>query len=161
MKNNPLGLNITDVLFLVGMRSRTGELVIESGNNIGTMLMYEGKILQAFSPYSRAIGDQLVEDGLISETELIETLKLQKKTEYIPLGGYLLKLGKVSYEVIEDLVHAQIRQSVKEFQTWDDANFTFLDKKIKPFDRISLGVREFIPPSTVEATKNLLSVEFR
>ncbi len=161
MKNNPLGLNITDVLFLVGMRSRTGELVIEAGNNIGTMLMYEGKILQAFSPYSRAIGDQLVEDGLISETELIETLKLQKKNEYIPLGGHLLKLGKVSYEVIENMVHAQIRQSVKEFQTWDDANFTFLDKKIKPYDLISLGVREFIPPSTVEATKNFLSVDSR
>jgi hypothetical protein len=161
MKNNPLGLNITDVLFLVGMRSRTGELVIESGNNIGTMLIYEGKILQAFSPYSRAIGDQLVEDGLISETELIETLKLQKKNEYIPLGGHLLKMGKVSYEVIENMVHAQIRQSVKEFQTWDDANFTFLDKKIKPHDLISLGVREFIPQSTVEATKNLLSAESR
>ncbi|HUI45776.1 MAG TPA: DUF4388 domain-containing protein [Nitrospirota bacterium] len=159
MKNNPLGLNITDVLFLVGMRSRTGELVIESGNNIGTMLMYEGKILQAFSPYSRAIGDLLVEDGLISETELIETLKLQKKNEYIPLGGHLLKMGKVSYEVIEDMVHAQIRQSVKEFQTWDDANFMFLDKKLKPYDRISLGVHEFIPASTVEATKNFLFVE--
>jgi len=160
MKNNPLGLNITDVLFLVGMRSRTGELVIESGNNIGTMLIYEGKVLQAFSPYSRAIGDLLVEDGMISETELIETLKYQKKNEYIPLGGHFLKMGKVSYEVLEDMVHAQIRQSVKEFQTWEGASFSFLDKKIKPFDRISLSLHEFMPQSIVEATKNFLSVEF-
>src|SRR5208337_5611461 len=104
MKNNPLGLNIADILLLAGIRSRTGELVIESGNNIGTVLMHDGKILQAFSPYSRAIGDLLVEDGLISETELIETLKFQKKNEYMPLGGLLFKTGKVTLEIIEMMV---------------------------------------------------------
>jgi hypothetical protein len=60
------------------MQHRTGELTLESGNNIGTILLYKGDILQAFSPYSRAIGDLLVEVGLIIETELIDTLKLQK-----------------------------------------------------------------------------------
>jgi len=158
MKNNPLGLNIADILLLAGIRSRTGELVIESGNNIGTVLMHDGKILQAFSPYSRAIGDLLVEDGLISETELIETLKFQKKNEYMPLGGLLFKTGKVTLEIIEMMVHEQIRQSMKEFETWDDVNFSFLDKELKPYDRISLNVHEFISPATVEATKSFLSV---
>jgi uncharacterized protein DUF4388 len=158
MKNNPLGLNIADVLLVAGIRSRTGELIIESGNNIGTVLMHDGKILQAFSPYSRAIGDLLVEDGLISELELIETLKIQKKNEYIPLGGLLFKTGKVKLEIIEMMVHEQIRESMKEFETWVDVNFSFLDKDLKPYDRISLNVHEFIPPTTVEATKNFLSV---
>ena len=157
MKDSHLGLSIVDVLFFVGMRSRKGELVVESGNNIGTVLMNGGKILQAFSPYSRAIGDLLVEDGLISETELIETLALQKKSNYIPLGGLLLKKGKVTFEVIERLVHEQIRQSIREFQTWNDANFSFLDKEMEPYDRIGLSILEFIPPSTVETMKSFLS----
>jgi hypothetical protein len=51
------------------------------------MLLHKGKILQAYSPYSRAIGDLLVEDGIISEAELLDTLKLQKMSPSSPLGG--------------------------------------------------------------------------
>ena len=77
-----------------GMQLRTGELSLEAGNNIGTMLFYKGGILQAFSPYSRAIDDLLVEDGLITETELIDTLKLQKMSPSSQLGGGMfLKTG--------------------------------------------------------------------
>ncbi len=149
---------IEDVLFLLGIQARTGELAIESGNNIGMMLLHEGKILQACSPYSRAIGDLLVEDGLISDTELIETLKLQKRSEYMPLGGLLLKMGKVTFEVIEMMVHEQIRQAMKEFQSWEDVNLNFLGKDLKPHDHIRLGVHEFIPPETIESARAFLSI---
>ncbi len=159
MKTTASGLTLEDVLFLLGMQALTGELLVESGNNIGTMLLHQGKILQASSPYSRAIGDLLVEDGLISDTELIETLKLQKRNKYMPLGGLLLKMGKVTFEVIEMMVHEQIRQAMKEFQPWGNINLSFLDKNLKPYDRISLGVHEFIPPTTFESAKTFLSVE--
>jgi|GEM_PF-2044318 len=159
MKTNSLNLTLHDVLFLIGIRGRTGELVIESGNNIGTVLVSQGTILQAFSPYSRAIGDLLVEDGLISETELIETLKIQKRNDYTPIGGLLLKLGKVTFEVIEMMVHEQIRQAIKEFQTWNDVNFSFIDKDIVIYDRIHLTVHEFIPPETLRSAKTFVSFE--
>lgn len=79
------------MLFIIGMQLRTGELVLEFGNNIGTMLLQKGKILQAFSPYSRAIGDLLVEDGIINDAELLDTLKLQKMSSFSPLGGDVLE----------------------------------------------------------------------
>ena len=73
------------------MQHRTEELTLEAGNKIGTILLCKGAILQAISPYSppysRAIGDLLVEDGLIIETELIDTLKLQKIDSSLPLAG--------------------------------------------------------------------------
>ncbi len=159
MKNNSFGLSLTDVLFLAGMQAKTGELVLESGNNIGTMLMHRGKILQAFSPYSRAIGDLLVEDGLISDTELIETLKIQKRNAYSPLGALLLKMGRVTFEVVEMMVHEQIRQSVKEFQTWKPVNFNFVDKQLEPYDRIHLTVHEFLAPEIIESAKAFLAAE--
>lgn len=143
------GFSLQDVLLLVGMHVRTGELTIESGNNIGTVLFHKGKILQAFSPYSRAIGDLLVEDGLITDEELIETLQFQKKTAYSPLGALLLKTGRVSLEIIESMVHAQIRQAVNEFKVWNDLGYSFSDKDIQPYDRIHLMVSEFILPETL------------
>ncbi|HTG01779.1 MAG TPA: DUF4388 domain-containing protein [Nitrospirota bacterium] len=157
MKMNPLGLTLTDVLFLLGMHSRTGELVVESGNNIGTLLFHKGRILQAFSPYSRAIGDLLVEDGLVTESDLLETLRLQKQNANIPLGALLLKTGKVTFEIIEMLVHEQIRQAIKEFLSWDAVSFSFTDKHLNPFDRINLSVYEFIPLLTIQSAKGFLS----
>ena len=66
MKAESSGFSVKDVLFIIGMLLHTGELVLESENNIGTMLLHEGKVLGAyFSLYSRAIGDLLVEDGII------------------------------------------------------------------------------------------------
>ena len=155
--NNKFELSLQEVFLLLGARERTGELTIEAGNNIGTLFICRGKILQASSPYARAIGDLLVENGMISESELIETLKIQKRSEYIPLGGLLLKLGKATFEIVEMMVHEQIRQAVKEFQSWNNANFSFLDKDIKPYDRIHLTLYEFIPPSTIESAQTFLS----
>ena len=75
-------INFQDALLIIGIKESTGEMTLESGNNIGHMLFYRGRILQAMSPYSRAIGDLLVEEGLLQEVELIETLQLQKKNPY-------------------------------------------------------------------------------
>lgn len=159
MKADSSGFSLHEMLFLAGMRLRTGELVLEAGNNIGTILFHKGKIIQAFSPYSRAIGDLLVEDGLLSETELIETLKFQKKSADSPLGGMLLKTGKITFEVVEIMVMEQIRLSVKEFLSWKDPNFTFTDKDIQPYDRIHLPTHEFINPDILQFAASFLSLE--
>ena len=159
MKNNLLGLTLGDVLLLLGVRARTGELIIESGNNIGTILVHDGKILQVFSPYSRAIGDLMVEDGLLTDSELIETLKTQKRNMHSPLGGILVKMGRVTYEVIETMVHEQIRQSVKEFQSWNNASFSFIEKESTPYDHIHLMIHEFVPADTLQSAKTFLSLE--
>lgn len=159
MKAHSLNLSLPDILFLIGVQARTGELLMEAGNNIGTMLFHRGKILQAFSPYSRAIGDLTVEKGLITEAELLEMLKLQKMSDYTPLGALLLKTGKVTFEVIEMMVHEQIRQAVKEFKSWNKLNYSFSPKDITPFDRIHLPTQEFIPAETIHAAKTFLSYE--
>jgi hypothetical protein len=157
MKLDPLGFSLQDVLFLIGIQGRSGELAVESGNNIGTILFHKGEILQAFSPYSRAIGDLLVEDGLISEADLLETLKLQKKSTYAPLGSLLLKTGKVTFEVIEMMVHEQIRQALKEFLVWKNLSLSFTDKEVPTYDSIHLATTEFIQPDVLKAARTFLS----
>ena len=66
-------------------------------------------------------------------------------------------MGKVTLEIVEMMVHAQIRQAVKEYQSWKNSNFSFQDKDIKPYDRIHLTLNEFIPPSTIESATAFLS----
>jgi Domain of unknown function (DUF4388) len=158
MKTDSLGFSLSDILFLIGMQARTGELVLESGNNIGTMVFHKGTILQAFSPYSRAIGDLLVEGGLIDEEELMESLMRQKRSAYAPLGSLLKKKGKVTLQVIEVMVHEQIRQAMKEFQSWKGLKVNFVNKNIKTYDDIRLDVHEFIPPKMLKAAGEFLSL---
>jgi len=144
-------------LLLIGLQARTGELIIESGNSIGSMIFHEGKILQSFSPYARAIGDLLVEGGALTEAELMEILRSQKTEGYSPVGFLLMRAGKVSFEVIEMMVHEQIRQAVKAFKGWNDLSFSFVDKVIDPFDAIHLPVYEFIDNETLRTAMDSLS----
>ncbi len=157
MKTKISGFSLNDIFLLVGMQERTGELVLEAGNNIGTMLFHKGKILQAFSPYSRAIGDLLVEGGMINESDLMEMLKQQKNSASAQLGSLLLKMGKVTFEVVEMMIQEQIRTAVKEFQSWNGTHYCFLDKDIQPYDRIHVSVHEFIFPETLQFAENFLS----
>jgi hypothetical protein len=161
MNGNPTGFSIQDVMLIIGMQSRTGELVVESGTNIGTMLFYKSKVLHASSPYSRAIGDLLVEAGMLTEADLIETLMLQKKNMNTPLGSLLIKSGKISYEVIEMMVHEQIRQAIKEFQSWRDISFSFVDKDLNPFDNIHLSIHSFITLEALQSAVGYLSIQLQ
>jgi hypothetical protein len=156
MKDNS-GFSIESILLLIGLQARTGELIIESGNSIGSMIFHDGRILQAFSPYASAIGDLLVEGGALTEAELMDVLKSQKNEEYSPVGFLLMKANKVSFEVVEMMVHEQIRQAVKTFKAWKDLSFSFVDKAIDPFDTIHLPVYEFIETETLKEATDLLS----
>ena len=147
---------MSDVLILAALQNLTGELEIESGNNIGSMLFHEGRILHSLSPYSRAIGDLLVEDKIITEAELLDALKQQKSLAHIPLGYIILQSGKISFEMIERMVHAQIREAVGEFTSWAGLSFSIVKKEIKPYDKIHLPVYEFISESLVVSAKSFL-----
>jgi hypothetical protein len=152
-----LAFNFEDVLLLIGLKEGTGELTIESGNNIGHILFHRGRILQSMSPHSRAVGDLLVEKGLITEAELIESLKLQKKSSVSPIGALLLKTGRVTFELVETMVLEQIRQAVTEFKTWENVSLSFHEKDIQPFDRIHLTVHEFLEQETLKNAIHFLS----
>ena len=152
MNANSSGFRLYDALLLIGLEGRTGELGVESGNNIGSLLFYDGKILLAFSPYTRAIGDLLVEQEVLTDAELLEVLKQQMTGPHTPVGALLLKTGKVTFQIIETMVQEQIRMAIKDFGGWNPLDFSFLKKDVKPFDSIHLPVYEFIPTDIVNST---------
>jgi hypothetical protein len=67
------------------------------------------------------------------------------------VGALLLKTGKVNFKTIEGMVHEQIRKAIQDFSVWQNVDFTFLTKDIKPFDEIHLPVYEFLPPDVVRS----------
>lgn len=152
MNAHTSGFKLYDALLLIGLEGRTGELVVESGNNIGSLLFHEGRILLAFSPYTRAIGDLLVEQEVLTDAELLDVLKLQMTGPHTPVGTLLLKTGKVTFQIIETMVQEQIRKALRDFNEWTPLEFNFINKDVKPFDSIHLPVYEFIPTNIVNST---------
>jgi hypothetical protein len=152
MKADTSGFKLHDILMLIGLEGRTGELNLESGNNIGSLVFHEGKILLAFSPYTRAIGDLLVEQGVLTDAELLDVLKRQMAGPHTPVGTLLVRTGKVTSHIIEKMVQEQIRKSVQDFSTWSPLDFNFVRKAITPFDSINLPVYEFIPPEIIKSS---------
>ena len=157
MNADTSGFKLHDILLLIGMEGRTGELVVESGNNIGTLLFQDGKILLAFSPYTRAIGDLLVEQGAVTDAELLDVLKQQMTGPHTPVGALLLKTGKVTFKIIEAMVQEQIRRAVKDFSTWSPLEFIFVRKDVRSFDSIHLPVYEFIPHDAVKSSLDFVA----
>jgi hypothetical protein len=153
MNADTSGFKLHDILLLIGIEGRTGELVVESGNNIGTLLFQDGKILLAFSPYTRAIGDILVEQGVLSDAELLDVLKQQMTGPHTPVGALLLKTGKVTFQIIETMVLEQIRRAVRDFSTWKPLEFNFVRKDVRSFDSIHLPVYEFIPQDVLRSAQ--------
>jgi len=151
MKAETSGFKLHDMLLLIGLEGRTGELVVESGNNIGTLLFHDGKILLAFSPYTRTIGDILVEQGVLTDGELLDVLKQQLIGPHMPTGMLLQKTGKVTFKAIEIMVQEQIRRAIKDFNEWSPLEFSFVQKDIRSFDGIHLPVYEFLPPDIAKA----------
>jgi Domain of unknown function (DUF4388) len=151
------GFTLQDVLLIAGLEGRTGELVIEAGNNLGSLLFCEGRILLAFSPYTRAIGDLLVEQGKVTDAELLDMLKQQRTGPHTPVGTLLLRSGKVTLGAIEELVHQQIRKAISDFQAWSPAEFSFVSKPVKPFDEIHLQVYEFLSADITASCRAFLS----
>ena len=151
MNASTSGFKLHDALLLIGMEGRTGELVVESGNNIGSLLFHEGRILLGFSPYTRTIGDLLVEQEVLTDAELLDMLKQQMTGPHTPVGTLLLKTGKVTFQKIESMVQEQIRKAIGDFSDWKAVDFSFSNKDIKPFDSIHLPVYEFIPVDVVNS----------
>lgn len=145
---------LQDYLLLIGAQGRTGELIIESGNNIGSLLFHEGNILLAFSPYSRAIGDLLVEQGVLSDAELLDVLRQQRTGPPVPIGTLLLKSGKVTFAVLEKMIQEQIRSGIRDFLLWKNVEYIFMKKTLQPVDGIHLSVHEFISPEMLNAVRN-------
>ena len=152
MNVNSSGFTLCDALLMIGLAGRTGELIVESGNNIGSLFFHEGRILLAFSPYTRAIGDLLVEQEVLTDAELLDVLKQQMTGPHTPVGSLLLKTGKVTFTIIETMVQEQIRRAIKDFSSWNPLDFNFITKNVQPFDTIHLPVYEFIPADIINST---------
>ncbi len=139
-------LALADVLQFVHLSRRTGTLYLwredERRAEIG---FHDGRIVSAWSPGHRRLGDLLLTAGVIDEATLESALQRQKHEEGERiLGQILLAEEVVTREDIHRVIKEQVRATIFDLLTWHYGNFHFAIGELHPIDDVGLVPGELL-----------------
>ncbi len=139
-------LALADVLQFVHLSRRTGTLYLwredERRAEIG---FHDGRIVSAWSPGHRRLGDLLLAAGVVDEATLESALQRQKREEGERiLGQILLAEGAVTREDIHRVIKEQVQATIFDLLTWRYGSFHFEVGELNPIDDVGLVPGELL-----------------
>ena len=118
--------SLPDVLQLLSMGKKSGCLSVTHRNNFGYIYFDRGRISYASIVNRRdRLGDMLVKNGVITQEQLEEAIKLQSKKREKRLGELLVDLEHLSREQLHQFIRVQIEEAVYYLFTWNQGTFNF------------------------------------
>ena len=106
---------------------------------------HDGKIVSAWTPRQRKLGDLLVAAGLVEPDVLAGMLqdpRLQRNSH--TLGQLLLESGMVARDQIHEVIREQVKTTIFELVTWRKGNFHFEIDELNPVDDFALAPGEIL-----------------
>ena len=135
---------LADILQLIGIQRKTGHLTLDNGDDVVTVKFVEGAVVGADTRNRNLedlLGSVLVRTGRITEAQLQEALRVQKRTLQ-RLGYVLVKQKFVSDEDLEEALRIQVTQIVYRLFRWRDGKYQFV-----PMDHVEFESEQFEPIS--------------
>ena len=139
-------VSVAEVLQFVHIGRRTGTLVIRGDEGRGEVGFHRGRIINAWWPQSKKLGDLLLANGMLEKPQLDEALRLQA-TE-LPrrsLGQILVDSGLVRANELRAAVAEQIEETVYQLVTWRQGSFEFALDELRPIDDIAVYPGDILP----------------
>lgn len=139
-------LALADVLQFVHLSRRTGTLYLwredERRAEIG---FHDGRIVSAWTPGHRRLGDLLLAAEVVDEATLESALGRQKREEGERiLGQILLAEGAVTREDIHRVIKEQVQATIFDLLTWRYGSFHFEVGELNPIDDVGLVPGELL-----------------
>jgi hypothetical protein len=117
---------VADVMQLIRLGVHSGTLTVTSGQEQGIIGFERGRIVSAWNPRSRRVGELLVAAGLIDEGTLAKALAAQNaERPRRTIGHYLVRMGATTAEAIRDVMAQEIERVVSELLAWKTGMFDF------------------------------------
>jgi ActR/RegA family two-component response regulator len=139
LSGNLEDVSVADALQFIHLGGRTGTLTLSRGEVTAEIGFHQGRIVNAWGPDSKRLGDLLVDNGSISQDTLDQALRDQEhETPRRSLGQILVALGALSADAMYTAVQHQIERTVYELVTWTSGTFHFALDDLKPIDDISV-----------------------
>jgi len=116
------------IVRMIHAETKTGVLKVSGDGRQSLIYFKSGKIISTSGHRAQDVrlGALLKANNLISEEKLQEMLKIAKVVEK-RLGRILLERGYVSKENLVRILSYQVKESVSELLTWDDAEFVYAE----------------------------------
>ncbi len=139
-------LALADVLQFVHLSRRTGTLYLwredERRAEIG---FHDGRIVSAWTPGHRRLGDLLLAAEVVDQTTLDSALRRQKSEEGERiLGQILLGEGAVTRGDIHGVIKEQVQATIFDLLTWRYGRFHFEVGELNPIDDVGLVPGELL-----------------
>jgi len=127
---------LSSLLQLLSNDKKTGILELTDGNDIVQVFFRDGTIINAFgSSRVERLTNYLRSEGIVSAEQLDQCLKISVHTGQ-KIGKVLVDQGCVSTELIENLLHRQIEQTLFSLFLWDQGEFEYHDQEFDLSDQI-------------------------
>jgi hypothetical protein len=145
-------LALPDIFQIISLSRKTGTLVVRSRKGTGMVVFKTGQVVQAGSDVIRdTLGNILVSQGMIDQTDLAAAVAAQKKNPDKPLGMLLTEMGATSAKVIEDVVRLQVEEIISDLLAWEEGFFNFELGEVAPKDKIEVNTQDFLLKSGISA----------
>src|ERR1700716_3070850 len=147
LSGNLEDVSVADALQFIHLGGRTGTLTLSRGEVTAEIGFHQGRIVNAWGPGSKRLGDLLVDNGGISQDTLDQALREQEReTPRRSLGQILVTMGVLSSDAMYTAVQQQIERTVYDLVTWTSGTFHFALDDLKPIDDISVFPGDIAPP---------------
>jgi hypothetical protein len=139
LSGNLEDVSVADAVQFIHLGARTGTLTLTQGERQGGIGFHKGRIVNAWAPGTKRLGEALVEAGSIDQATLEEALQRQEAEHpRRSLGQVLLAMGVLEAESIYRAVEQKIERAVYELVTWNQGTFRFALDDLKPIDDIAM-----------------------
>ncbi|MEM8930858.1 MAG: DUF4388 domain-containing protein [Acidobacteriota bacterium] len=139
-------LPLADVLQFVHLGRRTGTLYMwRDEEHRAEIAFHDGKIVSAWTPGQKKLGDLLVDAGLIDQDVLRTVLREQQHGgAQRTLGRILVDQERVTRDEIHGVIRDQVQKTIFELVTWRRGRFHFEIDELHPVDDFSLEPGEVL-----------------
>jgi len=139
LSGNLEDVSVADALQFIHLGGRSGTLTLNNGDVSAEIGFHQGRIVNAWGPASKRLGELLLETGAIDTAALEKALALQaEESPRRSLGQILVGIEAVSSEEMYRTVEQQIVGTVYELVTWSRGTFHFALDDLKPIDDIAV-----------------------
>ena len=143
---NLVDVSVADVMQFVHLGGRTGTLSIKDSGRRAEVGFHRGRIISAWTPESKRLGDLLVEVGTIEEAVLMEALARQdREVPKVSLGKILVTMGVVTKDQLREAIADQIEHTIYDLVTWTSGDFDFALNELRPVDDIAVYPGDILP----------------
>jgi len=139
LSGNLEDVSVADALQFIHLGGRTGTLTLTCGDTKAEIGFHQGRIVSAWGPGSKRVGDLLLEAGVVDQATLEAALQ-QQESEHPrrSLGQILVWMHAVEEDTMYRAVEQQIEKTVYELVSWTHGTFAFALDDLHPIDDIAV-----------------------